>query len=137
MTEHEGKVAMQVGPRGLYARVWVRLLPPGGNDSVTISQAAHDTCYAEQGWLDAARKGALLGLKFAGATSSAASCCEVVRIHGMVADTNPTLVAIATILAVWKALGFAPSAELSSKVQELTLRCREFVPDQLDAQFGC
>ncbi len=43
----------------------------------------------------------------------------VTRIEGMVTDINPTIVAAATMDAVWKALHFQLSPEVIARIEEL------------------
>lgn len=117
--EGEGKVVQQIGQLGFYARVWVACqdeCEPLAR--VTLDAHANDPWQQSQGWTDAALAGAALGLRIAGRTMH----CTVKRIHGMPCDTNPTLVAIAAIRAVWAALAFKPSETLAKRIDAAILR---------------
>jgi hypothetical protein len=117
--EGEGRVLQQIGPVGFYARVWVACQDEcEPSVRVTLEAQANDPWQQTQGWTDAALAGAALGLKIAGRTMH----CTVKRIHGMPCDTNPTLVAIAAIRAVWAALAFEPSETLAKRIDDAIRR---------------
>lgn len=134
MDEHEGKVAMQIGQCGFYARVWVRLNPANAaTDLVTISAMAAEPHNVEEGWVDAAEKGVLAALRLSDSEVS----FEITRIHGMPCDTNSTLVAIATMRAVWNAILFEPPPEIVARIETLISRSHELNFGDLEWQLYC
>ena len=64
--------------------------------------------------------GAKAGVSFALSVAGKSDCrVNVSKIEGLGTDTNPTVVAYAAALAVWKALGFEPTKDLVDKVEGL------------------
>ena len=125
------KIAKQIGGIGYYAMVTVSCT--SADDSaveVTVSPEAEDTFARREGWLEAARFGALTGMKL-----SERSCnCSVVQIRGHIVDTTPTLVALAAIMAVWSAVSFVPSAGMQKAIEETVLLCRKIPVEQLEKE---
>jgi hypothetical protein len=127
----EGKVLKQIGPCGFYARVWVNSHDIGQQPSqVTLDPSADDSWHRLQGWTDAALIGATMGMKLAAINAR----CKITRIHGMPCDTNPTLVAIAAIRAVWAALQFSPDDDLAARLEAAILRRSELDVADLEAE---
>jgi len=129
----EGKVLKQTGGRGYYARVQVDCQNVGEQpSSVTLDPAADDGWHRAEGWTDAAITGAALGLKIAEVRAR----CTITRIHGMICETNSTLVAVAAVRAVWQAIGYEPAEELAARLEASILRRSELkvsdLEDQLD-----
>jgi hypothetical protein len=124
-----GLVAKQVGARGLYGSVSVSLAPgPGRN--VTLSATAEVDGQRSQGWSSAAMDGVVLGLELAGASGD----CIVTRVHGMVCDTSPGLVAIAGVRATWAAASFHPEPMLAEAVEDCILRGHRLSPAAVRAE---
>lgn len=66
------------------------------------------------------KDGAKVGISFALSAAGTTDCrVKVTKIEGLSTDTNPTIVAYAAALAVWKALGFEPPKELVEKLEAL------------------
>ena len=64
--------------------------------------------------------GAEAGVAFALSVAGKSDCrVNVSKIEGLTTDTNPTIVAYAAALAVWKALGFEPARKLVEQVEGL------------------
>ena len=67
-------------------------------------------------WKDGARA----GIAFALSLTTRTGCrVEVQRIEGLTTDTNPTIGGYAAALAVWEALGFEPSSEITKKLEAI------------------
>ncbi|MCE9545944.1 MAG: hypothetical protein K8T25_10555 [Planctomycetia bacterium] len=131
--EGDGKVKMQIGGRGFYARIQV--ICHDGSDiprSVTVAPSADDPWYRREGWTDAGLAGAALGLKLAGSSSS----CTITQIHGMPCDTNATLMAIAAIRAVWAAVSFVPDETMAQRLEACVLRKMEVAPADLERELA-
>ena len=108
--EFEGRVARQVAGRGHFAAAWVRYdpaVPPGA----TVAPDAIDSTYPD--WREGAAFGASLGRRLA----ECGGGFVVTRIRGMDIDTNPTLVAIAAMRALWLAVGFDPATKLAARIE--------------------
>lgn len=125
--ETEGRVIRQVGGRGYYAAVGVVRTPDATGLRVVIDHQADDEWQRAQGWTAAAAAGAALGLELAGAAVGLA----VTRVHGMVCDTSPGLVAIAAVRAAWGAVGFAPDRSLADAVEGCIGRGHRLSPEAL------
>jgi len=55
------------------------------------------------------QEGAIVGAAYALSKAARAECGVIItEIEGMITDTNPTIVAVATIYAVWNASGVRP-----------------------------
>ncbi len=124
-----GQVAKQLGARGFYASVSVSLIPVAMR-SVTLSPAAEDEWERSQGWSGAAVDGVVLGLELAGASGY----CVVTRIHGMICDTSPGLMAIAGVRAAWAAASFIPEPTLAEIVEVCILRGHQLSPAAVRAK---
>ena len=59
-------------------------------------------------WMDGAEAGVRYALAHIGRTA----CVRVVRISGMITDTNATCCAVAAARAVWNGLGYSASPEI-------------------------
>jgi hypothetical protein len=127
--EAEGRVAKQVDGRGWYASVQLSLVP-GGEREIALAPSAVDERQRSEGWLDAAAAGATLGLDLAGAGGQ----CSITRVHGMVCETSPGIVAIAAIRAVWTVLGFVPSRPLSAAVESCITRGHQMSVEALGVE---
>jgi hypothetical protein len=127
--EAEGRVAKQVDGRGWYASVQLSLVP-GSEREIALAPSAEDEWQRFTAWLDAAAAGATLGLDLAGAGGQ----CSITRVHGMVCDTSPGVVAIAAIRAVWTVLGFVPSRSLSAAVESCITRGHQMSVEALGAE---
>jgi hypothetical protein len=121
----------QIGALGFYASVSVSFTPMGGRH-VALSPAAEDQWQRSQGWLSAACTGVALGLELA----STSGQCIVTRVHGMVCDTSPGLVAIAGIRAAWAAVSFTPDPSLAEAVEACVLRGHRVSPEALNAELA-
>ena len=120
--EADAKVAKQVGGRGFYARVWIEFEPIAEPEQSSIHVATSNNQFEQsEGWVDGAVLGATLAMRLANVRGT----CSIKRIHGMPCDTNPTVVAIATIRAVWNAIGYVPDSCLDERMEKLILRSKE------------
>jgi hypothetical protein len=80
--------------------------------------------------------GAEAGVSFALSAAGRSDCrVNVSKIEGLTTDTNPTIVAYAAALAVWKALGFEPAKELVERLEELVFSSWKRPHDELP-KFG-
>src|ERR1051326_6339688 len=130
--EGKGRVVKQIGSCGYYAEVDVGCNEAGDQAStVAIDRRANDPWHRREGWIDASLVGAEIGMKLA----KFCGTCSVRRIHGMPCDTTPRVVAIATIRAVWAALGFVPSESLAKKLEACVLQ-GELSPTELETQLA-
>jgi hypothetical protein len=130
--EGDGKVLLQIGARGFYARVQVNLELASGEPVVMLDASADEPWHRSEGWTDAAIAGAGLGLKLAGESGA----CTITGIQGMPADTNRTLVAIAAVRAVWAALAFQPNDALARRVEAAVLRRSELSVADLESELS-
>ena len=76
--------------------------------------------------------GAALGLGLADAKAA----CTITQITGMPVDSNPTLMAIAAVRAVWDALGFEPREELAECLEGAILQKSEWSVSDLERELG-
>jgi hypothetical protein len=64
------------------------------------------------------KQGAKIGIEFALLTAQAVNChVTITKIEGLTTDTNPTIVGLAAILAIWQALEFNPSREMIERLE--------------------
>ncbi|MGC3968484.1 MAG: hypothetical protein QM775_14235 [Pirellulales bacterium] len=129
----ESQVKKQIGGRGYFARVHVACLIGGEQfRSVSLDPSADEPWYRSEGWTHAAMAGAALGLKLADAKAA----CTITQITGMHVDSNPTLMAIAAIRAVWEALGFEPAEELAAFLEAAIFRKTEWSVSDLERELS-
>jgi hypothetical protein len=131
--EYEGKVVKQIGALGFYARVRVHVTCQEIGQqpsSITLDASADDSWLRSNVWLDAAQAGAALGLKLAVRSAQ----YNITGVHGMPCDTNPTLVAIAAIRAVWSALAFEPDEALAGRIETAIIRRSEISVADLEGE---
>jgi hypothetical protein len=126
-----GRVAKQIGGHGFYASVSVSLTP-AAKGHVELAPAADDEWQRSQGWSGAAVAGVTLGLELAGASGR----CVVTRVHGMVCDTSPGLVALAGVRAAWAAVSFTPAPPLAEAVERCVLRGHQLSLGSLRAELA-
>lgn len=80
-------------------------------------EAEDVTAHGYDAWKRGAAAGASLACVAAGRPDTVVA---IERITGTTTDTNPTIVAAATALAVWQALGFSPPPALRSRIETET-----------------
>jgi hypothetical protein len=86
--------------RGFYSQGYVEEVPAAGYED----------------W----KGGARVGVSFALSEAGRADCrVNVSKIEGLSTDTNPTIVAYAAALAVWKALSFEAPTEVVEQLETL------------------
>lgn len=125
-------------------------LPHFATVEVTLCWPAQELSIAfdchGQGWLgqgiieevsaegyDDWKQGASLGIRYALARCSTLPChITVTRIEGLTTDTNPTIVGIAAIQAVWSATEYKPSAEEHAFIEQLLSQSWQHVDSLAD-----
>lgn len=114
---------------------------PGGTEILCDCSGAG---FLGQGYLeevpargyDAWKAGARAGVEFAlsvGAIPSAR--VRIGRVAGLTTDTNPTVVGVAAALALWRAVGFSPSADVVERLEAAAFSSWKRDPDEIP-RFG-
>ena len=110
------------------SNVIVQLDPCG--DPQTFSQGNIEAAYAPayNDWI----QGAVIGAEYAFAkVKVAAYTITITAIFGMTTDTNPTIVAAATVFAVWNAVNYVPTAEETQFIERKVLKSWDLPYDAL------
>ena len=76
---------------------------------------ASETGYDD--WKLGARRGAEYALHIANSTSDV----KIIRITGLITDTNPSTVCVAAAFAVWKALDFVPDEQIVTTMESVVV----------------
>lgn len=129
--EADGRVMKQIRGRGYYASVRLTYEDAGGDGPPAVLAPGVENAWDRE-WFDAAVAGVALGLELARAPGR----CTITRVHGMVCDTNPTLVAIAAVRAVWAAVSFDPDEATAQKIESCILRGHQMTPADLRRELG-
>lgn len=78
------------------------------------------------------KAGARAGVAFALAVAALPSARVTIdRITGLTTDTNPTVVGVAAAFALWRAVGFAPSAEIVARLEEAAFASWQRDPEEI------
>lgn len=119
-----GRVARQLGRSGFFARV-------------SVDCTAHDCepgppfCALDDDVPRAWKAAAIVGAAWAIEVAGVRAVCRITTISGMLKDTNPTIVAIASARAVWATVGFTPSESLRQQVDQAVSSSHEVPEGQL------
>ena len=133
-----GKFARWMGERGFFAEVAVEVESPSATPGIEVR-------LSESGWIlefyiedipvtgdTAWNEGARIGAEYALSVANTQSARVVItRISGMTTDTNPSVVAAASALAVWTALNFTPTNEVIACVETVVFNSWRQSPDAL------
>jgi hypothetical protein len=81
---------------------------------------------------DSWKAGARAGVAFALAVAALPPARVTIgRISGLTTDTNPTVVGVAAALALWRAVGFSPSADVVARLDGAALTSWSRDPDEI------
>jgi len=122
----EGRVVKQIGAHGYFAAVRLRF-EVGPDCAVLFEIAAGGDYHGKMGWNAAAAFGARLGMEVA----KVSGFCHLTQIRGMICDTSPALVAIAAMQAVWIAVNFEPTTELTAQIETCIVEGHRLSLDEL------
>ncbi|WP_395146043.1 hypothetical protein [Armatimonas sp.] len=109
------------------AVVSLTLMPNATEQRIEISCDGDPRAGLSQGNIEEATKigyedwksGAQAGVVFALKVADQTMChVQIMRIRGMLTDTNPTIVGAAAALATWEALEFEPPQEVITRLEE-------------------
>jgi hypothetical protein len=136
MREATARFARQTKSGGFFAEVSVEV-EPAAQPSVTIKTEGEG--FRRQGTLESVpaegyedwRAGAVIGARFALRVAEVAAVVLITRISGLSTDTNPSIVAAAAALAVWKALGVQPQPEAREQVEQVAFESWKNSPTAL------
>jgi hypothetical protein len=126
MTPVEGVFARYHNRRPFAARVTVSVESPSSQPGILFRCSGDG--WIGQGYLEEVpavgyddwKAGAKAGIEHALAVAQAvAARVEVIKILGMMTDTNPSVVGAAAALATWKALAFEPPAEVIQSLESV------------------
>jgi hypothetical protein len=143
MVQSEGTFLRQYQRKGYAARVHVVVAETIGASNVTVQlDECGDPQALSQGNIEAAYapayndwiQGAVIGAAYALArVKTAAYTATITAIFGMTTDTNPTIVAAATVFAVWNAVNYVPSTEETEFLERKVLKSWDLPFDALPA----
>lgn len=127
MEEATAKFAKQLSAGGFFAEVTVQV--DGGARECSVVVACDGEGFRSQGSMETVpakgyddwKSGAVLGVQFALNAARLTAAVRIIRISGMSADTNSSIVAAASALAVWKALHVQPPPEALVRIEEVAL----------------
>lgn len=88
-----------------------------GNGWVAQGSVEQATIAGYLDWKQGAVVGALYALT--DLPTSATISIVITKIEGLITDTNPSIVAVASALAVWEAIGHVPSTSAIEKLEEI------------------
>lgn len=95
-------VSVECHGRGFYSQGYIEEVPEQGYDN----------------W----KQGAVVGVNYALDVAGIGPChVMITKIEGLTTDTNPTVVAVAAMDAVWKGLDFTPPADIDTSVKAAAL----------------
>jgi hypothetical protein len=126
MTPVEGVFARCKNGLPFAARVTVSIEPTASQSSIVFRCSGDG--WIGQGYLEEVpafgyddwKAGAKAGVEHALAVAEvAAARVEVIKIVGMLTDTNPSVVGAAAALATWKALSFEPPADVMEGLESV------------------
>ncbi len=95
-----------------------------------ISLDCHGQSFRSQGYIedvpeqgyDDWKQGAVAGVDYALKVAGLEPCGVVItKIEGLTTDTNPTIVAVAAMDAIWKGMGATPPADIDAYVKAAAL----------------
>jgi hypothetical protein len=124
MIQVEGKFARVHNGLPYAARVTVTVEEPSAQPDILFSCSGKG--WIRQGYLeevpavgyDSWKAGARAGIEYALSKAGVGTArVEVVKIVGMITDTNPSVVGAAAAIAIWKALEFEPPEEVISSME--------------------
>ena len=108
--EHEGRFFRQANHKAYGARVTVRIQQSPGDATIHVDCSSSEWP-TEPEWETGDRSGGAYALQ---ALPEQRIAVDIIQIVGLITDTNPTIVAVAAIFAVWGGVGYqAPQPEIA------------------------